>query len=126
VGGYFLEWFLCSLYGVTPSNRIVAPRPIVHPGDHERFDERLGYAIRLRRSHGFRARHKADRLGGGDGLMVAVTAAVAGEPVDGMCGFLLAKPSLDVFEHEIADHLAGVIVMGCPSHRHRSVCLLDL
>ena len=73
----------------------------------ERFDERLGHAVRLRRSHRREAGNEADRLGEGDGVVGAVTATVIREPFDGMRRLLIVKASLDALEHEIADHLAG-------------------
>jgi len=68
----------------------------------ERFDERLGHAVQLRRSHRREAGNEADRLGEGDGVVGAVTATVIREPLHRMRGLLIVKTSLDALEHEIA------------------------
>jgi hypothetical protein len=83
----------------------------------ERCDERLGHTVRLRRSYGRKARHEADRLREGDGVVGAVTATVIREPLHRMRGLLIVKASLDALEHEIADHLAGDTAgCGVPGH----------
>ncbi len=69
----------------------------------ERFNERLGHAVRPRQSHGREARHEADRLGERDGRVGAVAASVIREPFDRIQGLLIVKACLDALEHQIAD-----------------------
>ena len=87
----------------------------------ERFDERLGHAVRLRRSYGRKARYEADRLGEGDGVVSPVTTAVIREPLDGMRGLLIVKASLDALEQQVTDHLAGDAAGGSDPGHHLAI-----
>jgi hypothetical protein len=73
----------------------------------KRFDEGLGHPIRLLRSHRREARDETDRLGKRDRVVSAVTAAVIREPFDRMRQSAIGKSTLNAFEHQISDHLAG-------------------
>lgn len=87
----------------------------------ERFAERPGHAVRLRRLDRRKARCKADRLGEGDGVVSPVTSVVIREPLDQMRGLLIVKASIDAREHEIADHLAGDAAGGGVAGHHRAI-----
>ena len=73
----------------------------------ERSDEGLGHPVRLRRAYRREARDEADRLGKLDRLVSAVTAVVVREPFDLMRQSAIGKSTLNAFEHQISDHLAG-------------------
>ena len=87
----------------------------------ERFDERLGHAIRLRRSYRRKAWCEVDRLCEGVGLVGAVTAGVIRDPLDRVRSFLLAKESICALEHQIADHLPGDSTGGSNSGHHLAI-----
>jgi len=91
----------------------------------ERFDERLGHAVRLRRSYGREAGNETDRLGEGDGLVSAVTATVIREPLHRMRGLLIVKTSLDALEHQVTDHLAGDAAGGGVPGHHLAIAGIE-
>jgi len=85
-------------------------RAIMNMVPLERFDERLGHAVGLWRSYRREARHNTDRLGEGDGLAGAVTAAVIREPLHRVRGLFIFNTPLDALEHRLA--IAGIDCKG--------------
>jgi hypothetical protein len=87
----------------------------------ERFDEGLCHPIRLWRPDRREARYKADRLGEGDCLVSAVSAAVVREPFDRMRQDAIGKSTLHTLEHQISDHLAGDATGGGDLGHHLAI-----
>jgi hypothetical protein len=87
----------------------------------ERFNERLGNAVRLRRPHRREAGNEADRLSEGDGIVSAVTATVIREPFDGIRGLLTVKTPLDALKHQVSDHFAGDAAGGGKAGHHLAI-----
>lgn len=84
----------------------------------ERFAERCGHPVRLRRSRRREARYETDRLGEGDGIVSAVTSTVYRELLHRMRGLLVVKAPLHAFEHQIKDHRAGDAAGGGNPRHH--------